>query len=349
MIDDNNGSRRIRHVTIMDVAREAGVSYATVSRVLSGYEFVKESTRQRVHEAAERLGYVVSLPARILAGGRTRIISLLVPNIDNSYVGTIVHGIDLEIEVAGYNLMLYTTHRQRGKEAMYVTTVTNGLSEGLLLVAPLFPKAYVDALREQNFPYVLIDQDDFGGDSAIVEATNWQGAFDATTYLHHLGHQRIACISGHPDLSSAAQRLEGYKAALAAAGIPFREEFVAEGSYWLPGGREAMRKLLQLNPRPSAVFAANDLSALGAVEAIREIGLRIPDDISIVGFDDTPQASVLEPRLTTVRQPLEQMGRVAAQLLLEQIEQPGTPRRRVTLPTELIVRNSCAPYEPSSR
>lgn len=347
MANNNNTPRRTQNVTIMDVAREAGVSYATVSRVLSGYEFVKEATRHRVNEAVERLGYVANLPARSLAGGRTRIVGLLVPNLDNNYVGTIVRGIDLELERNNYDLMLYTTHRQRGKESMYVTAIANGLTEGLLLVAPLFPKAYLEALRGQNFPYVLIDQADSSGKSGIVDATNWQGAYDATRYLCQLGHTRIACISGLVDVNSATERLAGYKAALDDAGIPFKQELVVEGNYWLPGGREAGRTLLhKINPPPTAIFAANDLSAMGAIEAIREAGLRIPEDISIVGFDDTPQAAMIEPKLTTVRQPLEHMGRVAVKMLLEQIEDNGTPLQRVTLATELIIRDSCAPYQP---
>jgi LacI family transcriptional regulator len=346
MKNESNPPKKRRGVTIMDVARASDVSYATVSRVLSGYEFVKESTYIRVMEVVERLGYVVNLPARSLAGGRSRIIGLLVPNLDNTYVGTIARGIDQELVRINYDLMLYTSHRHPSKESLYVSAIANGLTEGLLLVAPLVPTTYLDALREQNFPYVLVDQTDSTENSNVVEATNWQGAYDATRYLIQLGHNRITFITGATAVRSAIDRLGGYKAALADCNIPIKEELIIEGDYQQQTGYETTKLLLQtVNPLPTAIFASNDLSAFGATEAVRERGLRIPDDISIIGFDDIPQASLVYPKLTTVRQPLEQMGRVAVKLLLEQIEDRSHPPQRVTLSTELIIRDSCGPYQ----
>jgi len=333
-------------ITIMDVARASGVSYATVSRVLSEYEFVRESTRKRVMEAVEHLGYVANLQARSLAGGRTQIIGLLVPNLDNSYIGTIMGGIDRELERANYDLMLYTSHRRPGHESFYVKTITNGLTEGLLLIAPMGPTTYLDALREENFPYVLIDQADTTENSNIVDATNWQGAYEATRYLSQLGHTRIAFITGALIVRSAVDRLRGYKAALVDCNHPVREDLIIEGDYLQPSAYEGTKRLLQdVQPRPTAIFASNDLSAFGVMEAARECGLRIPDDISIIGFDDIPQASLVHPKLTTVRQPLEQMGQVAVKLLLEQIEDRSHPPQRVTLATQLVIRDSCRPYQ----
>ena len=187
------------------------MSYSTVSRALSGYEFVKETTRRRVMEAAENLGYVANLPARSLAGGRSHVIGLLVPNLDNSYVGTITQGIDQELARSNYDLMLYTSHRHPGKESFYVSAIANGLTDGLLLVAPLVPTNYLDALREQDYPYVLIDQADTSERSNVVEATNWQGAYEATHYLIQLGHTRIAFITGARAVRSALDRLEATK------------------------------------------------------------------------------------------------------------------------------------------
>ncbi len=337
------------NVTIIDVAREAGVSYTTVSRVLSGYEFVKESTRYRVMEAVERLGYVANLHARKLRGGRSQVVGLLVPHLEHNYVSTIMQGIDEELERANYDLMLYTTHRQRDKESMYVSIIANGLTEGLLLVAPLIPASYLDILRERKFPYVLIEQVDATEQSAVVDATNWQGAYDATRYLNQLGHTRIAFIAGLSDARSAVERLAGYKEALADCDIPFQEGLVVEGNYGQKGGYEATIALLQhMRPLPTAIFAANDLSAFGAMDAVRDSGLRIPEDISILGFDDIPQASLVYPKLTTVRQPLEQMGRVAVKMLLEQIEGRRRLPQRVTLATQLIIRDSCAPIRKDS-
>lgn len=345
---DNHGNipKKKRNVTIMDVARASGVSCATVSRVLSGYEFVKESTWKRVMEAVERLGYVANLPARSLAGGRSRVIGLLVPNLDNGYVGTITQGIDQELAHANYDSMLYTSHRHPGKESFYVNAIANGLTEGLLLVAPQVPATYLDALREQNFPYILIDQADTTENSSVVEATNWQGAYEATCYLTQLGHTRIAFITGALAVRSAVDRLRGYKAALLDCNIPILEDLIIEGDYQQQSGYETTKNLLQnVDLPPTAIFASNDLLAFGAMDAARECGFRIPEDISVIGFDDIPQASLVYPKLTTVRQPLEQMGRIAVKMLLEQIENPSRPPQRIALATQLVIRDSCGVFQ----
>jgi LacI family transcriptional regulator len=347
MNNEKNPPKKKQRATIEDVARISGVSNATVSRVLSGYEFVRETTRNRVMKAVEHLGYTANLQARSLAGGRSQIIGLLVPNLDNGYVGTIMQGIDRELVRANYDVMLYTSHRHPGKESFYVSAIANGLTEGLLLIAPLVPTSYLDALREQNFPYVLIDQADATEHSSVVEATNWQGAYEATRYLSQLGHTRIAFVTGSLAVRSAIDRLQGYKAALVDCDLPVREELVIEGDYQQQTGYETTKSLLQsVDPPPTAIFASNDLSAFGAVDAARECGLRIPDDISIIGFDDIPQASFVYPKLTTVRQPLELMGQVAVKMLLEQIEDQSRPSQRVALATQLVIRDSCGRTDP---
>jgi len=337
-------------VTISDVARASGVSLATVSRVLSGYEFVSESTRNRVMEVVLRLGFVANMQARSLAGGRSQIIALIVPNLDNSYVGTIMQGIDRELVLANYDLMLYTSHWHRDNESFYVNVLARGLPEGLLLVAPLVPGTYLGELRERNIPYVLIDQADATESSCVVDATNWQGAYEATRYLSQLGHTRIVFITGALNVQSAVDRLAGYKAALVGSDILIRDELIIEGDYQQQTGyRNAKSLLLGVLPPPTAIFASNDISAFGAMEAARECGLRIPDDISIIGFDDIPQASIVYPKLTTVRQPLEQMGQVAVKMLLEQIKDKSHPPQRVTLQTQLVIRDSCGPYKTKMR
>ncbi|MBZ0307993.1 MAG: LacI family transcriptional regulator [Anaerolineae bacterium] len=333
-------------ITILDVAREAGVSYSTVSRVLSGYEFVKETTRQKVMEAVERLGYVANQQARSLAGGKSRVVGLLVPGLDNGYIGEIARGIDEELTRFEYDLLLYTTHRDKGKEASYSVRLAKGLADGLLLIVPFLTNAYIEKLKEQNFPYVLIDQLDPTGQSSSVECTNWQGAYDLTRYLIGMGHRRIGFITGLMGLRNAVDRLEGYRAALLDHGIAYVPELVYEGDYWQHGGYEGAVQLLNLPHRPTAIFASNDLSAFGVIEVARNQGLHIPEDISIVGFDDIPQASLVYPQLTTVAQPLNQMGRVGARLLIDQIEAPERPPGHVVLSTQLVIRNSaCSPKE----
>lgn len=341
MNDESLSPKSQRNTTIVDIARESGVSLSTVSRVLNGYEFVKESTRQRVLETAERLGYVANLTARSLAGGRSQIIGVLVPGLDNSYIGEILRGIDEELAHVHYDVMLYTTHRYRDKEAYYVKAITNSLIDGLLVLVPLIPDEYLNALPRADFPHVMIDQADARSDSVV--ATNWQGAYDATRYLIELGHRRIGFITGQMQLSSAIERLEGYKNALIDHNIPVDHALIVNGDFQPKSGYAAAHQLLKLPSLPTAIFASNDLEAFGAIDALREHGLRIPDDVSIIGFDDIPHALMTYPKLTTVRQPLVQMGRMAVRLLLEQLDNPGRPPRCVTLATSLVIRDSCVP------
>ncbi len=329
--------------TIVDVARESGVSYSTVSRVLNGYEFVKASTREKVLRAAEKLGYVPNQQARSLAGGRSNLIGILVPRLDNGYMSEIIRGIDDELTKSEYNLILYTTHRHEGRENRYVATIMNGAADGLLLIVPLITTNYLDALRRQNFPYVLVDQADTGAKSSFVNAANWQGAYDATQYLIKLGHKRIGFITGMEGLISAPHRLEGFRAAMTHEGLPILNELIVSGGFQENGGYIGTQKLLALPQPPTAIFAANDLSAFGAIEAIRQHGLRIPEDISLMGFDDIPQASLVHPKLTTVHQPLEEMGRMGVRMLLEHIQNHEREPYQVTLATQLIVRDSCQP------
>jgi LacI family transcriptional regulator len=229
------------------------------------------------------------------------------------------------------------------------TDPESGLTDGLLLLVPLVTTQYLTALQGRNYPYVLIDQADSSGKSTIVDSTNWQGAYDATRYLIEQGHSRIGFITGLMEIHSAVDRLEGYKAALADHNIPLLDELIVPGDFWHSGGYTAAHQLLDLSTIPTAIFASNDLEAFGAMEAIRERGLEIPKDISIMGFDSIPQSLIVYPKLTTVQQPLEQMGRMAARLLLEQIENPERPPRRITLATQLIVRDSCRPLAQSER
>jgi LacI family transcriptional regulator len=331
------------NVTIVDVADEAGVSYTTVSRVINNKGNVRPETRERVLMAMTRLGYVVDQRARSLAGGRSQVIGLLVPDAGTSYIGEVIRGIDAELVTAQYDLILYTTHHRKTKESAYVVTLTRGLADGLLLVLPRNPKACMETLRQHHFPHVLIDHRGSGDAVPAVAAANWQGAYSATEHLIELGHQRIGFVTGDMDQICAQDRLAGYETALADHGITLDPELVYEGDFFQHSGYAGANALLELNSPPTAIFASNDVSAFGVMEAVREHGLRIPDDISIVGFDDIPQAAHVHPPLTTVRQPLEEMGRTATRMLLEHIKDSHCPLKRVELPTELVLRQSCCP------
>jgi LacI family transcriptional regulator len=325
----------------MDVASQAGVSYATVSRVANNDPHVKAETRERVQQAMDGLGYVVNRQARSLAGGRSHVIGVLAPDLGTGYIGEIMRGIDAELDLAHYDLMLYTTHRRAAKEARYIATLTHGMSDGLLIVLPRNPANFMQTLQQHNFPYVLIDHHGTNEQDCAVGATNWQGAYNATEYLIKLGHQRIGFITGSMDLGCARDRLAGYQAALRAHHLPFDSKQVYEGDFHQPDGYAGANRLLENQVHPTAIFASNDVMAMSAMEAVREHGLRVPEDVSVLGFDDIPQAAHVHPALTTVRQPLEQMGRVAAQMLLDFLNNPDARPRRIELPTELIIRDSC--------
>ncbi|MCC7445989.1 MAG: LacI family DNA-binding transcriptional regulator [Anaerolineae bacterium] len=338
------------HVTIKDVAREAGVSYSTVSRVLNNQPHIHPDKRQRVLDAAARLGYVVNLQARGLVGGRTQTIGLLLHELSAPYMGLVVQGIDEELAAAAYELILQTTHRHRHKETLLVNTVSRGMIDGLLLLLPLELESYLDVLRDRQFPYVVIDHQGFDDFSPTVSADNVQGAYTATKYLIELGHRRIGFVAGRFDTSSGTDRLAAYKAALTDAGLPFDPDLVQPGAYEQHGGYLAANALLDLPQPPTALFCANDASAFGAYEAIRNRGLRIPQELSVIGFDDIPQAALVHPPLTTIQQPLVEIGRRAARLLLHYIAQPDYPVEHIVMPTRLIVRESCqSPAASSSR
>jgi LacI family transcriptional regulator len=343
-------------MTIFDVAHEAGVSSATVSRVLNNKGYVKPETREAVLQAVTRLGYVANQQARSLAGGRSRVIGLLVYGMGSSYMGAIVRGIDVALATARYDMMLYTTHSR--SEADCVAMITRGLADGLLLVLPRTLATYLDSLQRQQFPYVLIDHQGLGDYHHSVGATNFQGAYAATRYLIELGHRRIGFITGALDVGGAVDiagvfdigcavdRLAGYRAALAEFGLAADPALIRDGNFFQPQGFAGAQALLDLLERPTAIFASNDDMAFGVMEAARVHGLQLPEDLSVIGFDDVPRAADVYPPLTTVRQPLEQMGQVAAETLLKLIDDPQFVVERIALPTELIIRESCCPVAP---
>ncbi|HRQ40355.1 MAG TPA: LacI family DNA-binding transcriptional regulator [Chloroflexota bacterium] len=330
-------------ITIIDVAREAGVSYSTVSRVVNNKTYVKPETRERVAQAMHRLGYQANLQARSLAGGQSHVIGLLVHNMSTQYMAEIFRGIDDVLATYDYELMLYTTHRRRTKESTYVNMMARGLADGLLIVLPRQPEAYIESLRARDFPYVLIDQVGIDENDVAVTATNFQGGYDATSHLIALGHRRIGKIAGWMDMVSARDRLDGYKAALSDHGIPVDPDLIVMGNFEQSSGYQGAETLLDLAEPPTAVFASNDVMAQGALELFRERGRHVPQDMSLVGFDDIPLAAILNPPLTTLRQPMVEMGRQATQMLLDWIGNPAQKPTSITLPTELVQRASTAP------
>ena len=332
------------NVTIHDVAREAGVSNSTVSRVVNNSELVKPETREKVLSAMMRLGYVANQQARSLRGGRSQVIGLLVHEVGNPYIGEIIRGIDEELTANQYEMMLYTTRRRKTKESTFVANIARGMADGLIVLLPRDPGSYVKTLNQQQFPFVLIDHPADENAPSVI-ATNWRGAYNATSYLIELGHRRIGFITGFMEITAATNRLEGYQDALVDHDMDYDARLVYEGDFFQPEGFAGAGHLLDLPDPPTAIFASSDLAAIGAMDAIRNRGLRIPEDVSVIGFDDIPQAQHSFPKLTTVRQPLEYMGRVGTQMLLRRIANPNDPVERTEVATELIIRDSCQPID----
>ncbi|MEZ4519304.1 MAG: LacI family DNA-binding transcriptional regulator [Chloroflexota bacterium] len=336
-------------VTIIDVAREAGVSYSTVSRVVNNKSYVNAETRAKVLQAMTRMGYQANLQARSLAGGRSNVIGLLVVDLATQYMSEIMHGIDDVLASNQYELMLYTTHRRKTKESAYVNMMAQSIADGLLILLPRDPDAYLESLRDRDFPYVLIDHRSLNESDLSVFSANQDGAHTATTHLIDLGHTRIGMITGWMDMTSAKDRLAGYKSALADRGLPFDPSLVFEGDFTQSSGSQALSYFLQIQNPPTAIFASNDLAAAGVLEAVRYHGLLVPDDLSVIGFDDIPLAATLNPALTTMRQPLHEMGSIATQLLLNRIDEPDERYSSIVLPTELILRETTAQIKEEAR
>jgi LacI family transcriptional regulator len=335
--------RKPGKVTIFDIARAAGVSYSTVSRVATNFDRVSPETRKRVLEVMEELGYVPNQHARSLARGQSQIVGLLVHALGTEYIGEIIRGIDEELTEVGYDLMLYTTHRHKGREAKYVATITKGLADGLLLVVPMEREGYLDALQEVNFPHVLVDEDGESGTSPLVGTTNRKGAYDATRYLLELGHRRIGFITDWMGLNTAIERLKGYKTALDECGVAYASDLVQEDNFMFPYTRLLVEKLLALAEPPTAILTSSDPIAFRVMEILREHNLEIPRDMSVIGFDDISHASLVYPKLTTVHAPLYDMGKTAAKMLLERIQNIDLPLQHIQLETQLVVRDSCCP------
>jgi len=325
------------------VAERAGVSYSTVSRVVNGHPNVHASTRGRVQAAMSELGYVAHVTARALASGRTQAIGLLAEEIDNPFFSVVIKGIDQEISLADYDLLLCTTHSRREKEAEYVARLSRGMVDGLLIVLPTGLPEYVARLRSERYPFVLIDHDSDAPGCNIVNAANRSGTREGIAYLISLGHRRIGFITGRHDVGASHQRLAGYRDALAEAGIRHDDALVVAGDFLEPRGYEATHELLAISHGPTAIFASSDAAAFGVLGAARDAGLQVPRDLSVLGFDDIVEASYVGAALSTVRQPLREMGRVAVQRLLSLLSDPSQPAARLVMDTELVIRQTTAP------
>ncbi|MCF4123636.1 LacI family transcriptional regulator [Antribacter sp. KLBMP9083] len=327
-------------VTITDVAKAAGVSVATVSKVVNGRYGVAPATAARVFEVVEQLGYESSLVARSLRRRRTNVIGVLVAEFE-PFSTELLKGISQAIEGTGYELLAYSGGSADGNrvgwERRSVSRLGGTLIDGAVIVTPT-----VVAPVHDNVPIVAIDPHTGPSGAPTIDSDNLAGARTATEYLIGLGHRRIAHLRGREDLESARLRELGFREAMEDAGIEVDPDLIRVGNYRPDLADAPAHELLDRPDRPTAVFAANDISAIRIVEVAHELGLRVPEDLSVIGFDNVPESASCNPPLTTIAQPLHQMGAEALRMVVDLIE--GTPREHhVRLPTSLVVRASCAP------
>jgi LacI family transcriptional regulator len=327
--------------TMQEVAARAGVSVSTVSHVINDTRHVETATRERVLQAVAELNYQPNRLARGLRNRQTATLGVLLPNSANPFFAQVLLGIEKTCFDLGYNIILGNAHDDPQRELFYLNTMLSKQVDGVLLISTDSHQEALDLLTRQDVPVVIADRS--LGDRAVdaVFTNNKQGAQMATEYLLALGHRRIGCISGLSLLTPSGERVHGYRAALDAAGVPFDESLVIAGDFLHEGGYQACRHLLELSNPPTAIFACNDMMAIGALCAIHEAGLQVPADISVIGFDDIPLAAYTIPRLTTIAQPAEQLGHVAAQRLIRRLREGPLPVQQRRLTVSLIERDSC--------
>ncbi|MFJ9823107.1 LacI family DNA-binding transcriptional regulator [Streptomyces sp. NPDC101160] len=329
-----------RAATLAEIAREAGVSAPTVSKVLNGRADVAPATRERVEELLHRHGY------RRRGGGRqvSPLLELVFHELESAWAVEVIRGVENAVRDEGLSIVLSESAGRLSPGQSWVDGVLARRPTGVVLVLSGLERAQREQLAGRGIPFVVMDPaGDPGQDVPAVGTTNWDGGLAATRHLIDLGHRRIGLIGGPARMMCSRARTDGYRAALDMAGLPYDPELVRAGDFHHESGRRIGLELLALADRPTAVFAGNDLQALGLYEAARELGLRIPEDLSVVGFDDLPLARWVGPPLTTVRQPLTEMAETAARLAIDLARgvRPGT--LRVDLATSLVERSSTAP------
>jgi LacI family transcriptional regulator len=331
-----------RRPTIYDVARLAGVSTATVSRALNGTGQIAPATRAAIDAAVAQLGYHPNTAARTLVTRSTQTIALLLPDIANPFYADLVAGIQRRALETGHAMLLCTTESDPEREEQYLNLLRAKQVDGVLVDGLVLPPDRIARFVRDGLPIVCLDRDVDSASVPLVQVDNRLGARKATEHLLSLGHRRIAHVAGSPELGISQERLGGYRDALAAAGIEPDPGLVAAGSFTEEGGHAATRALLAA-AEPTALFAANDLSAIGALSAIAEAGLEVPGDVSVVGFDDLRLSRFTTPPLTTIHQPGLEIARRATALLLDLAAGREPERRRYVLEPELVVRASTAP------
>jgi LacI family transcriptional regulator len=329
--------------TIREVADKAGVSLTTVSHVINNTRFVAEETRQRVLTAMQELHYRPNALARSLRRGKTNTLGLILPDSANPFFAEVAHSIEDAAFQLGYSVILCNTEGDSKKEFFYVDVLSKKQVDGIIFMASGDQADSLDFIISQNLPVVVVDRDLPNVVADAVLTNNCQGGYQATHHLLDLGHRRIAIIAGPSNLTPSAERVTGYREALKDYGITPDERLVLRGDYHPESGFQSATFLFNLPEPPTAIFACNDLMALGVLRAAATFGRRVPQDLSVVGFDNIELSNYSHPPLTSVTQRKDEIGFQAATILVRRIVDKTSPPARLILPTELVVRLSTGP------
>ncbi|QJT83367.1 transcriptional regulator RbsR [Kosakonia sp. MUSA4] len=327
--------------TMKDVARAAGVSTSTVSHVINKDRFVSDAVREKVETAIKTLNYAPSALARSLKINQTRTIGMLITASTNPFYSELVRGVERSCFERGYSLVLCNTEGDEQRMNSNLETLMQKRVDGLLLLCTETHQPSQEIMqRYPSIPTVMMDWAPFNGDSDLIQDNSLLGGDMATQYLINKGFTRIACITGPLDKTPARLRLEGYREAMMRAGLTIREGDEIESDFEFGGGFDAMQALLAMSERPQAVFIGNDAMAVGAYQALYQAGLKIPQDMAIVGYDDIELARYMTPPLTTIHQPKDELGELAIDVLIHRIAEPGLQQQRLQLTPILMVRGS---------
>lgn len=332
--------------TIYDLAKATGVSITTVSKAMNGYPDVSEKTKQKILKAAEEMGYLPNAHAQSLSTRKSWTIGVMFSEANgvgmrHPFFNAVIESFRQETEQQGYDLV-FASRNLRQRDMSYLEHFLHRAVDGIVVICSDRMDSGVQELIASDIPIVVVDME--SADCSTVYSDNREGSMLAVEYLHELGHRRIAHISGDDTVDAGRARVQGFRQKMEELGLPIRPDYVANGGFFsVEEGKAAMERLLSLTERPTAVFVAGDQMAIGAMEAAREHGLRIPEDVSIIGYDDIEISRYVTPKLTTVRQDTDLMGRVAAEVLIEQITNKQRVVGEKVVPVTLVVRESCAP------
>ena len=335
--------RQSKRLTMVQIAQEAGVSTTTVSKVLNQLPGVGAQTRARIQQVIEQNDYVQNHAARHLRKGQSGLIDLVIMRLEGGYDLGIMHGVQDAFSESGHRLVVFATNEDETTERLWLRRMLDQSTDGVLLLLPYEQVGIPNALMAQNIPFVAIgDRNEPTTAFPTIGSTIWLGGYTATEYLISLGHRRIGIITMPLHLTTSRARLAGYREALERAGIPIDPALICEGTYLLGDGIKQTHALLDLPDPPTAIFAGNDAQATGVYRALYQRNIRIPDAMSVIGFDDVMYTAQMSPPLTTIRQPLAEMGKMAANILLRLIAGQQLESNHVELSTSLVVRESCA-------